>query len=168
MSKSLTRVTEALAEAGVAARILHTPDTARTAADAALAAGVDLDQIVKSILFQASGGDGGLFLFLTAGGRQVDLARASDLAGQSLVRAEAARVRAVTGFAIGGGSPVGHLAPSPVWIDRRLMDFDEVWAAAGTPHHIFAVSPQVLLAVTGARLADFTTTSAASPAFGAG
>ena len=154
MSKSLSRVKAALAALGLDARIVETPATTRTAVEAAAAAGVAIDQIVKSILFQGAGG--GLYLFLTAGGNQVDLDKASALAGEALSRADAAAVRAITGFAIGGVSPLGHLTPSPLWIDRRLLDFAEVWAAAGTPNHIFAVAPPVLQAMTGAAVADFT------------
>lgn len=151
MSKSLARVTAALE--GVEVTILETPSSTRTAAEAAAVAGCHIDQIVKSILFQ---GDSTLCLFLTAGGNQVDAAAASRLAGQSLARAEAAAVRAVTGFAIGGVAPVGHLTRSPLWMDPRLMDFPLVWAAAGTPNHIFSIAPAALLATSGATLAKFT------------
>ncbi|MGV8986243.1 MAG: YbaK/EbsC family protein [Cypionkella sp.] len=153
MSKSLTRVKAALAASGLEPHILQTPASTRTAAEAAATAGVALDQIVKSILFQ--GTSGRLFLFLTAGGNQVDANKASTLAAEVLSRADAAAVRAITGFAIGGVSPVGHLTPVPIWIDPRLMDFAEVWAAAGTPNHIFAIAPQVLAALTGATVAGF-------------
>lgn len=154
MSKSLSRVKAVLAASGLNAPVLETPGSTRTAAQAAEAVGVELDQIVKSILFR--GAEGGLFLFLTAGGNQVDGAKASALAGVALQRAEAAEVRAVTGFAIGGVSPIGHLTQSPVWIDPRLFDFAEVWAAAGTPHHLFAASPVALQALARAIRADFT------------
>jgi prolyl-tRNA editing enzyme YbaK/EbsC (Cys-tRNA(Pro) deacylase) len=154
MSKSLTRVKSALAGFGLAPAIMETPASTRTAAEAAAAAGVALDQIVKSILFQ--GGAGQLVLFLTAGGNQVDGAKASSLAGMELQRADAARVRAVTGFAIGGVSPLGHLTRLPLWMDPRLMEFPVVWAAAGTPNHIFALDPVTLQRVTGAVVADFT------------
>lgn len=153
MSKSLARVVAALQAAGVASAPLEMPGETRTAEQAAAAAGCALDQIVKSILF---GGARGLYLFLTAGGNQVDAARASVLAGEPLGRADAAQVRSVTGFAIGGVSPVGHLTPSPLWMDRRLLAFPTVWAAAGTPRHIFAIAPADLLRITGAELADFT------------
>jgi len=155
MSKSLARVTAALAAAGVDVTPLEMPGETRTAAQAAAAAGCALDQIVKSILF-AGTGSGRLYLFLTAGGNQVDAARASALAGEPLGRADAAQVRAVTGFAIGGVSPLGHLTPSPEFFDPRLLQFPCVWAAAGTPRHIFPIAPQDLLRITGARLAEFT------------
>lgn len=153
MSKSLKRVTEALAAAGLAARPLEMAAETRTAAQAAAAAGCALDQIVKSILFQ--GVSGRLFLFLTAGGNQVDAIKATGLAGETLGRAEADVVRAVTGFAIGGVAPLGHLTALPIWADPRILDFAQVWAAAGTPRHIFPVDPHDLVRVTGARLADF-------------
>ena len=154
MSKSLARVVQALRAGGVESQPVEMPDETRTAEQAATAAGCALDQIVKSILFQ--GASGRLYLFLTAGGNQVDPARASALAGEALGRAEANTVRAVTGFAIGGVAPLGHLTPLPVHMDPRLMEFPVVWAAAGTPRHIFPAAPQALHQATGATLAAFT------------
>lgn len=154
MSKSLARVVATLRAGGVDTVPLEMPGETRTAAQAAAAAGCALDQIVKSILFQ--GASGRLYLFLTAGGNQVDPVRASTLAGEALGRADAGAVRAITGFAIGGVAPVGHLTPSPVWMDRRLTEFATVWAAAGTPRHIFAIAPEVLQRISGANLADFS------------
>ena len=154
MSKSLARVTAALRAAGLNCQPLEMPGETRTAVQAADAAGCALDQIVKSILFQ--GASGQLYLFLTAGGNQVDGARASALAGEVLGRADADTVRRVTGFAIGGVAPLGHLTPLPIRMDPALMGFETVWAAAGTPRHIFPVAPQALRDATGAELADFT------------
>lgn len=152
MSRSLTRVTEALRAAGIDTAPLAVSGC-RTAAEAASAVGCAVDQIVKSIVFAR---EDGCALFLTAGGRQVDPSRAEALAGTHLGRADAATVRAVTGFAIGGVSPVGHLTPSPAWMDRHLMAFEVVWAAAGTPDHVFSIAPADLLRATGATIADFT------------
>lgn len=86
----------------------------------------------------------------------MDAAKASALADEPLGKADAALIRAQTGFAIGGVSPIGHLNPIKTFIDPRLMEFDVLWAAAGTPRHVFAISPQVLVDVTGAAVADFT------------
>ena len=155
MSKSLARVRRALAEAGLAANVLEMPGETRTAEQAAAAAGCALDQIVKSIVFRGDE-SGHVRLFLTAGGNRVSAAKASALAGEPLGRADADLVRAETGFAIGGVAPLGHLAPIPTWFDPRLMEFEEVWAAAGTPRHIFAVAPAGLLRATGANLATLT------------
>ncbi|MEH7826533.1 YbaK/EbsC family protein [Gemmobacter denitrificans] len=155
MSKSLARVIQALRAAGIDCQPVEMPNETRTAQQAADAAGCALDQIVKSILF-AGEGSGRLYLFLTAGGNQVDPAKASALAGEPLGRADAAQVRAVTGFAIGGVSPVGHLSPSPEFFDPHLLAFPVIWGAAGTPRHIFPIAPADLLRITGAQLADFT------------
>jgi len=154
MSKSLKRVTRALDEAGIIADIREMPAETRTAQQAADAAGCHVDQIAKSIIFR---GDisGTAILFLTAGGNQVDAARASDVAGEPLGKADAGLIRVQTGFAIGGVSPFGHLNPITAYMDARLLEFGVIWAAAGTPRHIFAIDPQVVLHVTGARIADF-------------
>lgn len=155
MSKSMARVRRALEDAGIAPDIRET-DGARTAQEAADAVGCGLDQIVKSIIFQ--GHDSGqCLLFLTAGGNQVDAAKASALAGEALDRADAAAVRAQTGFAIGGVSPVGHLNPIRAWADPRLLEFDEIWAAAGTPRHVFPLRSADLARLSDAQVADFTT-----------
>lgn len=154
MSKSLARVRAALEAAGEAVQIVEMPGSTRTAAEAAAAVGCHVDQIAKSIIFRGED-SGHVMLFLTAGGRQVDGARASALAGEALGRADAALIRAETGFAIGGVAPVGHLRPLRAFYDPRLSDFAQVWAAAGTPRHIFAIAPGRLLALTGAVPGDF-------------
>ena len=153
MSKSLARVSAALQAAGLAITPIEMAAETRTAEQAAAAAGCSLDQIAKSIVF--AGESGQLYLFLTAGGNQVDAQKAAELAGESLGRADIAELRRVTGFAIGGVAPLGHLTPLPVFMDPRLMDFAEIWAAAGTPRHIFPIAPQDLLAASGAKLAAF-------------
>lgn len=159
MSKSLARVKAAIAAAGLQIELREMPGETRTAVQAASEAGCGLNQIVKSILFQGAQ-SGRLYLFLTAGGNQVDTSRAARLAGEALERADGQRVREVTGFAIGGVAPLGHLSPLPVWIDPALLDFARVWAAAGTPRHVFAVDPAALKAAIGAVLGDFVMISA--------
>jgi prolyl-tRNA editing enzyme YbaK/EbsC (Cys-tRNA(Pro) deacylase) len=154
MSKSMARVIRALEAAGLRADI-HALGEARTAAQAAAVAGCHIDQIAKSIIF-AGADSGQAVLFLTAGGNQVDAGRASALAGEDLGKADAALIRAQTGFAIGGVAPVGHLHPIRAYLDPRLMEFAVIWAAAGTPHHIFPIAPADLHRLTGAQLADFT------------
>lgn len=154
MSKSLARVTAALQAAGIVSVPVEAKGEIRTAEAAAADAGVVVDQIVKSILFQ--GESGRLYLFLTAGGNRVDPAKAATLAGEALSRAEVEVVRAVTGFAIGGVAPLGHLTPSPTFLDPRLLDFPEVWAAAGTPRHMFRSAPGDLARATGATVVQFT------------
>lgn len=155
MSKSVRRVEAALEAAGLVAGVREMPSETRTAQQAADAVGVAVDQIAKSIVFRGEA-SGAAVLFLTAGGNQVDAAKASALAGETLGKADADLVRAQTGFVIGGVSPVGHLNPIRAWFDPRLLDFDVVWAAAGTPRHVFPVAPGELLRISGAQAADFT------------
>lgn len=154
MSKSVARVARALDAAGLPNTIME-PGEARTAELAAEACGCTLDQIVKSILF-AGQTSGALFLFLTAGGNRICATKASALAGEDLGRADAARVRATTGFAIGGVAPIGHLTAPATWGDARLLAFDTVYAAAGTPRHVFSIDPRLLMSVANATNADFT------------
>lgn len=155
MSRSLKRVKAALEAAGEPVEVLEMGESTRTAAEAAVAAGCEVDQIAKSIIFRGEN-TGHVVLFLTAGGNQVDPVKAAVVAGQPLGKADAALIRAETGFAIGGVAPVGHLGPISAYFDPRLADFSQVWAAAGTPRHIFAITPDRLLAITGASVADFT------------
>lgn len=155
MSMSLRRVEAALHEAGLSVEIRETDDSARTAEGAAAAVGCTVDQIAKSIIFRGEE-SGHVVLFLTAGGNRVDPARATEIAGQPLGKADADLIRAETGFAIGGVAPVGHLRRIQAFVDPRLLEFDLVWAAAGTPRHVFAIAPADLIRVTGAEKAAFT------------
>lgn len=154
MSKSLKRVRAALEAAGIDPQIRQTP-LARTAADAAAALGCDVDQIAKSIVFRGQN-SGTAILFLTSGGRMVDNVRAADVAGEPLGKADAALVRSQTGFAIGGVSPIGHINPIRAYWDPRLSEFPVIWAAAGTPHHVFPSKPSELQRLCNAQQADFT------------
>lgn len=154
MSKSLSRVRAALEAAGLSTDIREVAQ-ARTAEEAAESVGCHIDQITKSIIFRAET-TGDAVLFLTAGGNRVDAGKASVCAGEPLGKADASLIRAQTGFAIGGVAPIGHLTPIRAWLDPRLLDFDIVWAAAGTPRHLFPLDPQKLLPLTGAQVSDFT------------
>ncbi len=155
MSKSLKRVRQALMDAGVKPHIFEMQAGTRTAAEAAAAAGCKLDQIAKSIIFRGEA-TGHVVLFITAGGNRIDVGKASEYANQPLGRADAEFVRAETGFAIGGVAPIGHLTPPQTFFDPRMLEFDLVWAAAGTPRHIFSIDPQVLQRIAAAQTAVFT------------
>ncbi|QDC09459.1 YbaK/EbsC family protein [Oceanicola sp. D3] len=155
MSKSLKRVRAALQAAGLPDTTREMPESTRTAAEAAAAAGCEIDQIAKSIIF-AGEESGALYLFLTAGGNKVDPAKASAAAGEPLTRADGAAVRKITGFAIGGVAPIGHLTAPRAFLDPRLLEFEQVWAAAGTPRHIFEIAPQTMARLAKAEAADFT------------
>jgi len=153
-SDSVARVARDARRLGLDIVPVRLAEGTRTAEDAARACGCGLDQIVKSIVFCEAGAERFL-LFLTAGGNRVDLGKAARLAGVGLEKADAAGVRAHTGFAIGGVAPLGHLKPLETWLDPRLLAFETVWAAAGTPHHVFSVAPAKLAQAVGAVVADF-------------
>jgi prolyl-tRNA editing enzyme YbaK/EbsC (Cys-tRNA(Pro) deacylase) len=155
MSKSLKRVRGHLAELDLKIDILEVTVPTNTAAQAAAALGCKVDQIVKSVIFLGLE-SGKTVLFLTSGNQRVDVALAADLAGEPLGKADAAVIRSQTGFAIGGVSPFGHLTPIRAFFDPHLLDFDVIWAAAGTPRHMFGIAPDLLAEKTGAHVAPFT------------
>jgi prolyl-tRNA editing enzyme YbaK/EbsC (Cys-tRNA(Pro) deacylase) len=150
---NVARVAEAAAAAGLAISVREHPEGTRTADEAAAAVGCDVGQIVKSLIFDA---DGRIVLALTSGANRVDTTALAALAGvDRLGRADADRVRQVTGFPIGGVPPLGLRQPVPTFFDQDLLTHDEVWAAAGTPRHVFSTSASALVAATGATVARF-------------
>ncbi|NOX39957.1 MAG: YbaK/EbsC family protein [Alphaproteobacteria bacterium] len=155
MSKSLNRVKAHLSTLGLSVEILEITTPTNTAAQAAEVVGCAVDQIAKSVIFRGET-SGKAVLFLTAGGSRVDVAAASELAQEPLGKADAAMIRQQTGFAIGGVSPFGHLNPIEAFMDKKLLRFATIWAAAGTPHHMFEMSPQTMRHHTGALAAEFT------------
>ena len=146
------RVVRLLAERGHAQvpRWLDTP--ARTCEDAARALGLHTGQIAKSVIFRRRS-DAATVLVVASGDRRVDEAKVAGQVGE-IGRADAAFVKQQTGFSIGGVAPLGHLQPPVVLIDRELFRFDTVWAAAGHPNGVFCLTPQDLVALTGAPVAD--------------
>ncbi|MEP3115514.1 YbaK/EbsC family protein [Nisaea sp.] len=152
MSKSVNRVKAAAEAAGLSVEILRMPDSTRTAAEAAAACGCDVTQIVKSLIFKG-GETGALKLLLVSGANQVDLEKAAALVGEPLERADPREVREITGFAIGGVSPLGHLTPVETWMDESLLCFETVWAAAGAPNAVFEVTGDALKNAAGATVA---------------
>jgi prolyl-tRNA editing enzyme YbaK/EbsC (Cys-tRNA(Pro) deacylase) len=151
---SVERVAAAASRLGLAVEVVRLDADAGTAEAAARACGCAVAQIVKSIVFRVEGAERHV-LFLTAGDRRVDPAKAAALAGVPLAKADAAGVRAHTGFAIGGVAPLGHLTPIETWMDRDLLAHPLVWAAAGSPNHVFAVAPEDLRRAAGAVVGDF-------------
>lgn len=148
---SVDRVRAALLAAGHADTIRAFPDGTRSAADAAAAVGCDVAAIAKSIVFRAGSRP---VLVIASGANRVDMAKVGRATGLAVKRAEGIWVRDVTGFAIGGVAPVAHLTPPAVLLDRDLLALDRVWAAAGSPMHVFETTPAELLRISGATLAD--------------
>ena len=156
MPTPIERVAEALAARGVRVEIREFPEGTRTAEQAAAAVGTSVGQIVKSLVFLA---DGKPVLVLASGANRVDLIKlAGACNAHTARRADADTVRRVTGFVIGGVPPLGHAEPLAVLIDRDLLQYETVYAAAGTPHAVFAVDPRVLQVVTAAVVADLRET----------
>jgi len=128
------------------------PQGTRTAADAAAAVGFDVGQSVKSLVFATPTK---LVLALTSGANQVDTNRLGELVGEQISLAAPDAVRNATGFAVGGTPPFGHLEPLPTWIDKDLLAYHTVWAAAGTPDSCFPTTPTQLAAAAEAVVGDF-------------
>jgi Cys-tRNA(Pro) deacylase len=160
---SVARVRAALAERGLPVEILEFPASTRTAEDAARAVGTSVAQIVKSLVFVA---DGRPVLALASGRHRVDVRKVARLAGAARVEKASAEItRTATGFSIGGVPPVGHLRPLPTYLDETLLAHTVVYAAAGTPYAVFAITPPDLVRITAAVVGDIAADSPApSPA----
>lgn len=148
------RVAQALAQAGHAHAPLWLQVAARTSQEAADALGVQVGQIAKSVIFRRRSDDVAV-LVVTSGDRRVDEKKVAARAG-AIGRADAGFVKARTGFTIGGVAPVAHAQATITLIDRELFRFDEIWAAAGHPNGVFRLSPDQLVALTGAPVCDVT------------
>jgi prolyl-tRNA editing enzyme YbaK/EbsC (Cys-tRNA(Pro) deacylase) len=151
LSGSARRVQEALVGAGIPARILQLPQSARTASDAAIAIGCQVEQIAKSLVFRRADTNRPV-LIVASGPNRVDERLASSYLNASIAKADADFVRSSTGFAIGGVPPLGHGPSLETLIDRDLLRFDTIWAAAGTPYAVFSIDPRQLVRATGARV----------------
>ncbi len=121
----------------------------RTAEDAANAIGCTVAQIAKSLIFKCKNSGKGV-LVVASGTNRVDLKKVGALLGEKIVRADADFVREHTGFAIGGVPPVGHSHEMHILLDQHLQQYDQIWAAAGTPKAVFRLNPQQLTDLTGA------------------
>lgn len=133
------------------------PEGTRTADDAAAAIGVDVGQIVKSLAFRAVHADGttAVVMALVSGSNRLDETALAAAAGADHTeRADADEVRTATGYAIGGVPPFGHATALDVFVDRHLLGYDEVWAAAGTPNDVFPLTPDDLVRVSGGTVTD--------------
>ena len=158
MATSAERVAAALQALGHEPDIRVFGESTRTSADAAAAIGCDVAQIAKSLVFRARGSSRPV-LVIASGVNRVDeaavaAALADRLGGARIERADAGFVRDATGFAIGGVAPVGHATPPHVVIDRDLLALPAIWAAAGTPNSVFALTPAELVTLTGGVVAD--------------
>ncbi len=150
--QSVAKVRQALSRLGARGEVRALDDSARTAAEAAAALGIEPGQIASSLVFLA---DGHPVLVIASGGHRVDeLQLGSVLDATHVIKASADEVRKATGFAIGGVAPVGHPHPLRTIVDIALSRFDEVWAAGGHPHYVFPTSYDELLRITAGEAAE--------------
>lgn len=150
LSDSAKRVQQALKAIGFELRVVEMPDSTRTSVEAAQAVGCEVAQIAKSLVFKAASGRA--VLVIASGMNRVNEKRVAAELGESLGKADADFVRQQTGFAIGGIPPVGHIQPLETFMDEDLLQFETIWAAAGTPHAVFQLTPTELQKMTGARV----------------
>jgi Cys-tRNA(Pro) deacylase len=152
MHRNVRAIVEAGRALGLDIHPREFPDGTRSAVDAAMAIGVDLGQIVKSLVFAV---DGEAVVALVSGDNLLDENKLAEVAGgERAWREDADTVRDATGFPVGGVPPFGHREPMRVFIDEDLLTFEELWAAAGTPHCNFAITPDELVRVSGGAVCD--------------
>ena len=151
LSEKSQLVQQALERHHLSLEVVELNASTRTAQDAATAVGCELGQICKSLVFRS--GDTPI-LFLVSGKNQLNVAKVSIDLGLPLEKADADFTREKTGFAIGGIPPVAHITPIATYIDRTLLDYSEIWAAAGTPHAVFKLESHLLLTLTGGTVID--------------
>jgi len=151
LSSSAQRVQDALDQLGLVLHVVELPNSTRTAADAAGAIGCTEAQIAKSLIFRAKGSDRPV-LVIASGVNRVNERTIATALGEKIDKADADFVRQRTGFVIGGVPPVGHIEPIVTFLDEDLLQFDEIWAAAGTPHAVFCLTPTDLKRATGGKV----------------
>jgi len=151
LSPSAQKVQAALAARGFTLQVVELPQSTRTSAEAAAAVGCTVAQIAKSIVFRAARSQRPV-LVLTSGVNRVSESAVAVLVGEPLAKADADFVRARTGFVIGGVPPVGHAESLITFIDEDLLQYVEIWAAAGTPNAVFRLTPEELVGLTGGKI----------------
>jgi len=151
LSKSAQSVQNVLDQKGIKTKVLELPSSTRTAQDAANTIGCKIEQIVKSLIFKTKDTNRPI-LVLASGPNRVNEKMIEEVVGQIIIKADADFTREVTGFAIGGIPPVGHKQFIRTLIDEDLMNFDELWAAAGTPNAVFCLNKHDLASLTNGQI----------------
>lgn len=149
MHSQALKVQNALIAAGCESQVVELPDSTRTAVEAAQVCGCQVGQIVKSLIFVLTP-PGEAILALVSGTNRVNEPAVGQKLSGKLGKASADQVLQATGFVIGGVAPLGHATAMPTYLDEDLLQYEVVWAAAGTPHAVFPIHPRDLLRITGA------------------
>ena len=152
LSASARRVQQALETFGMSLEVVELRESTRTSQEAANALGCGVGQIAKSLVFRGAR-SGKPILVIASGSNRVNEGKLAELAGEPAAKADADFVREATGFASGGVPPVGHSREIAIYIDKDLLQYGEIWAAAGTPHAVFKLNPAELARITGGTVA---------------
>lgn len=147
LSPSAQRVQDALDTFGISLQVVELPSSTRSAVEAAQAIGCRVEQIAKSLVFKTTQSNRPV-LVIASGPNRVNEKRIAELFGEPVVKADADYVRQRTGFVIGGVPPAGHLEPLSTFVDKDLLQYEMIWAAAGTPNAVFQLTPADLVRIT--------------------
>ncbi len=151
LSAAAQRVQDALKALGVACQVVELPESTRSAVEAAQAIGCRVEQIVKSLVFRGRSTNRPI-LAIVSGANRVDEEKLAVLVAEPVAKADADYVRQRTGYAIGGVPPVGHVESLMCVIDEDLLQYEQIWAAAGTPRAVFRLTPADLQRITDGRV----------------
>ena len=155
LSASARMVQQALEARGLACQVVQMAKTTRSAKDAARAMGCRVEQIVKSLVFRGKESRKA-FLIVASGVNRVNEEKFAQLVCEPVEMPDADFVREKTGFAIGGVPPIAHTNPLEIFIDEDLLNYAEIWAAAGTPRAVFKLTPSDLQKITGGQVVKIT------------
>ncbi len=147
LKKRAEKVQSVLNELGYELNVVEFSDSTRTAQDAADTIGCTVGQIAKSLIFKGKSSQKPI-LIIASGSNRVNEKLVKEYIGEKLEKADADFVLEHTGFAIGGVPPIGHTEPISTFIDEDLMEYDEIWAAAGTPNAVFKLTPKILVEIS--------------------
>lgn len=155
LSSGVQQVEQAIKAHGLDCRFVEMQATTRSARDAAQALGCRVEQIVKSLIFKGKKTQKPI-LILAGGANRVNVKNLREHVSEAVKMAQPDFVQAQTGFAIGGVPPVGHSQPLKTFIDKDLMQYEEIWAAAGTANAMFKITPRNLQKITGGQVISIT------------
>ena len=147
LKKRAEKVQSVLNELGYELNVVEFSDSTRTTQDAADTIGCTVGQIAKSLIFKGKSSQKPI-LIIASGSNRVNEKLVKEYIGEKLEKADADFVLEHTGFAIGGVPPIGHTEPISTFIDEDLMEYDEIWAAAGTPNAVFKLTPKILVEIS--------------------
>lgn len=151
--KSAARVQEELNQFGLELQVIEMETSTRTAQEAALTVGCRLGQIAKSLIFRGKL-SGEPILVIASGANRVNERRIAGYIGEPITKADADYVLCKTGYVIGGIPPIGHKTKLSCLVDQELLQYEEIWGAAGTPYAVFRLTPTQLLTITGGKVVE--------------